>query len=85
MVNMSGWNWHKKNLWHYPDIESARRPVPHCSEVPVPVFTSLPDIAPDNEQWMNAQTAHAAAIILMIRLRENYRQKSEAFHTGAAQ
>ena len=28
MVDMSGWNRHKKNLWYYPDLESARRPVP---------------------------------------------------------
>ena len=28
--------------WFYPDIESARRPIPHCAEVPV--FTSSPDL-----------------------------------------
>ena len=28
-------------------IESARRPVPHCTEVPVPVFTFLPDLTVD--------------------------------------
>lgn len=44
MVNMSGWNRYKKNLWHYPNLESARRPVPHSSSVPVPVFTSLPEL-----------------------------------------
>ena len=49
MVSMSGWNRHKKKSWHYPDIESARRPVPHCSDVPVPVFTSLPDLDPDDD------------------------------------
>ena len=48
MVNMSGWNRHEKNSWHYSDIESERRPVPHCSEFPVPGFTSLPDIAQDS-------------------------------------
>ncbi|KAI6654494.1 hypothetical protein LOD99_890 [Oopsacas minuta] len=45
MVEMSGWNRQKKNSWHYPDIHSERRPNPHCSEVQVPVFTSLPDTA----------------------------------------
>ena len=35
MVDMTGWNQRKKKNWHYPDIESARRPVPHCTEVPV--------------------------------------------------
>ena len=33
--------------WYYPDIESARRPISHCAEVPVPVFTSLPDLTAD--------------------------------------
>ena len=44
MVDMSGWNQRKKKDWYYPDFESARRLIPHCTEVPVPVFTSLPDL-----------------------------------------
>ena len=44
---MTGWNQRKKKNWYYPDIESARRPVPHCTEVPVPVFTFLPDLTAD--------------------------------------
>ena len=45
MVDMSGWNQRKKKDWHYPDIESARRPIPHGAEVPD--FTSLPDLTAD--------------------------------------
>jgi len=45
MVDMSGWNQRKKKDWYYPDIESARRPIPHCVEVLV--FTSLPDLTAD--------------------------------------
>ena len=41
MVNMSGSN-QQKNNWYYPDMESARRSISHCTEVPV--FTSLPDL-----------------------------------------
>ena len=41
IVNMSQWNQRKKKDWYYPDIESARRPIPHSAEVPVSVFTSL--------------------------------------------
>ena len=44
---MSGWNRQKKNSWQYPDIDSARWPIPHCSDIQVPVFTSLPDLVPD--------------------------------------
>ena len=47
MVNMSGWNQRKKKYWYYPDIESARQPIPHCAKAPVPVFTSLPDLTAD--------------------------------------
>ena len=47
MVDMPGWYQRKKKDWYYPDIESARRPIPHCSEVPVPVFIFLPGITAD--------------------------------------
>ena len=47
MVDMSGWNQRTKKYWYFPDIESARRPISHCVEVPVPVFTSLPDLTAD--------------------------------------
>ena len=49
IVNMSGWNQRKKKDWYYPDIESARRPIPHCAEVPVPAFTSLPALTAADE------------------------------------
>ena len=45
MVDMTGWNQCKKKDWYYPDIESARRLVPHCTEVPV--FTFFPDLTAD--------------------------------------
>ena len=47
MVDMFGWNQRKKKDWYYPDIESSRRPIPHCAEVPVSVFTSLPNLTAD--------------------------------------
>ena len=39
-----GFNRHKKKTWNYSDLESARRPVPHCEEVPIPEFNDLPDV-----------------------------------------
>ena len=36
----------KKN-WYYPNVGSVRRPIQHCAEVPVPVFTSIPDLTAD--------------------------------------
>ena len=47
MVDMTGWNQRKKKDWYYPDIEFARRPVSHCTDVPVPVFMFLPDLTAD--------------------------------------
>ena len=44
MVDMSGWNQRKKKDWYYPDIKSAQRTIPHCAEISIPVFTSLPDL-----------------------------------------
>ena len=36
----------KKNRYSlvYPNLESAIRPVPHCNEIPVPVFKGLPEL-----------------------------------------
>ena len=47
MVKTEGFNAKNKNKIVYPDLESARRPVLHCKEVPVPVFTHLPDLESD--------------------------------------
>jgi len=44
MNDMRGYNMHKKNIWIYPNLDSAIRPVLHCEAVPVPTFTTLPDI-----------------------------------------
>ena len=43
MVDLKGFNRHKKKSWIYPDLESARRPVPHCEYIPVSQFSHLPE------------------------------------------
>ena len=51
MVNIKGFNLYKKRKWEYPDLKSARRPVLRCESIPVPVFTSLPQLHDsDNEE-----------------------------------
>ncbi|CAH1106397.1 unnamed protein product [Psylliodes chrysocephalus] len=35
----------RKGKWEYSDLESARRPVPHNEEIPVPVCITLPDVS----------------------------------------
>ena len=59
MVNLSGWNQHKKNLWYYPDLESARRPVPHCEEVLIPVFSSLPKLVSNDNLFAETEEVNS--------------------------
>ena len=42
-INTTGINRKNRHSLQYPDLPSARRPVPHCEEIPVPAFTELPD------------------------------------------
>lgn len=44
IVNVKGYNRLKKRKWEYPNLESALRPVPHDNDIPVPVFSVLPEI-----------------------------------------
>ena len=43
-VNTKGINRKNRNSLIYPNLESAIRPIPHCSEIPVPVFKGLPEL-----------------------------------------
>ena len=43
--DMTGFNkTNKKKTWKYPNLETAIRPVAHSEELPVSIFTNLPDI-----------------------------------------
>jgi len=50
VVNMKGFNRHKKSKWVYPNLESARRPVCHSDDVPIPIFHTLQDPLSNNEE-----------------------------------
>src|SRR5678815_5299449 len=50
LVNVKDINRYKKRKFEYPDLESARRPLPHSDDVPIPVFTTLPDLALSDEE-----------------------------------
>ncbi|KAI6659517.1 hypothetical protein LOD99_14442 [Oopsacas minuta] len=41
MVNVMGYKKSDRYLLNYPNLESAIRPVPHCSDLPVPIFTEF--------------------------------------------
>ncbi|QQP31526.1 Uncharacterized protein FKW44_025149 [Caligus rogercresseyi] len=42
-INTTGINRKNRQSLQYPDLPSARRPVAHCEDIPVPAFTQLPD------------------------------------------
>ena len=50
MVNIKGINRNHRKRWTYPDIESARRPIPHSAEVPIPTFTNLPELTEGSDE-----------------------------------
>lgn len=47
MVNITGINRNNRSKWTYPDLASARRPVPHSEEIPIPTFHQLPELCED--------------------------------------
>ena len=51
LVNLKGFNRHKKKTSNYPNLESARQLVPHCEEVPVPEFNDLPHLFVEYDQF----------------------------------
>ena len=40
-------NHKNRHKWNYPNLESARRPVQHSEEIPIPTYRSLPAL-PEN-------------------------------------
>ena len=59
MMNMSGWNCHKKYSWYFIDLESARRPVPHCEEVPISVFSSLLKLVSNDDLFAETEEVNS--------------------------
>ena len=45
---MTGINRKDPDSFKNPDPQSARRPVAHCDEIPVPIFGELPDISDED-------------------------------------
>ena len=47
-IDVTGINRKNRSSLKYPDLESARHPVAHCDDIPVPVFGELPDISDED-------------------------------------
>ncbi|KAI6651785.1 hypothetical protein LOD99_5032 [Oopsacas minuta] len=49
MVNVMGCKKSDRHLQNYPNLESAIRPVPHCSDLPVAIFTEFLGLYDDED------------------------------------
>ena len=47
-VDVTGINRKNWGSLKYPDLQSARRPVAHCDEIPMPIFGELSDISDED-------------------------------------
>ena len=50
MISIQGINQNNRRKWTYPDLESARRPIPHSDEVPVPAFDHPPELTKSSDE-----------------------------------
>ena len=46
-IDLTGINRKNRRSLTYPDLDSARRPVAHCEEIPIPVFKEFPETSDD--------------------------------------
>ncbi|KAI6647410.1 hypothetical protein LOD99_12406 [Oopsacas minuta] len=54
MVNVMSCKKSDRHLLNYPNLESVIRPVPHCSDLPVPIFTEFLGLY-DDEDGANSE------------------------------
>ena len=55
-VSVIGINRNNRSKWQYPDLNSARRPVPHSEDIPVPSFTNLQEV-PEEEVFSSSPSS----------------------------
>ena len=60
LVDLNGFNCHKKSIWNYPDSECVWQLGPHCEEVPVPKFSDLPDITMEYDEFQEKVKSSAS-------------------------
>ena len=53
IVNLTGFKRYKRRTWEYPDLVSARRLVLHFKGIPVPFFTSQPQLQGSDREEAN--------------------------------
>ena len=66
MATNKGFNSKTKHAASYPDIPPARRPVDHCTEVPISVFSGLPSL--QSEDSSSSQDEHDMVTDLVFHI-----------------
>lgn len=59
-VNVKGFIRHKKGKWEYPNLKSARRPIPHNEEIPVLVCITLSDVSMSEVEEIDDQYSNSS-------------------------
>ena len=54
-VDVTGINRKNRDSLKYPNLQSARRPVAHCEEIPMPIFGGFPDISDEDASSVEGQ------------------------------
>ena len=60
-VDMAGFNRHQKKSWKHPDLESARRPIPHGEEIPVLKYSELSNLIENKENDGEESSSRSSA------------------------
>lgn len=59
LVNIIGINSNNRHKWKYPDLDSARRPLQHSDEIPIPTLTSLSMLPEDDMETRTSDELHS--------------------------
>ena len=72
-VDVTGINRKDQSSLKYLDLQSARRPVTHCDEIPVPIFGELPEIS--NEVASSVEGHEDEEVVLQDEAPHPFSQK----------
>ena len=61
MVDIKGINRNNRKKWKYPDLESARQPIPHSDEVPIPVYDHLTELTESSDESTSTAVVDAVS------------------------
>ena len=60
-IDLNGINRKNRGIVKYLDLHSARRPVAHCDEIPVPICKELPDVSHEDVSSIEVQEEEKGA------------------------